>query len=573
MITVHIKKFFLLEQTLLNLDQGLNILTGPSGSGKSLVLQALKWFCGIKNKQRGHCPEASVCMHLPSSLTDRLKPYLSAEQLTQVNQSTQNNQWLIEKSITSTGRTQCSINQAVKLNASQCHQLLAKFLQPHDQNSHQKAIEPSNILGHIDTFGQLESLSNQISIHYQAWQTSQTHQQQLLKQQAELPSKQSLHEALEDIEKAALNDLDCNQLDHDHRRLQTKKALIDDCNHAYHLLNESSQSTQTTLHQAIHCIQPHENLFPETAACRQLLNDAQMMIQEALNDLQSICETASDASDEAAIQVIEQQISELHRLSRKFGKQPYEMQTFIETVQSQLQLHERLEDELAHASEHETALWQTYLNKASHLHELRAKAAQVFSDAINPCLQQLGMPHAQLSFICATGKPSHTGITHIEVMFTSNPGHPSKPIEKAASGGELSRIALAIESTLPSEYGLLIFDEADVGVSGAHADQIGKLLKRLSQTRCLVCITHSAQVASFADQHWQVHKAVHANATVSKLEKLTHDQHIQAVAELLCGQTITPESMAHAQQLCLASHDYGQCLAKTDSTRNFQEAL
>jgi DNA repair protein RecN (Recombination protein N) len=285
---------------------------------------------------------------------------------------------------------------------------------------------------------------------------------------------------------------------------------------------------------------------------REMLDGAVIQVQEATHSLRQYADSIE--LDPAQLERVEQRLSDIHDIARKYRCNPDEINQTKNTLEQEL---EKLEHAGVHLTELEQQVeknWASYLEYAQKLDAGRRKAAKALSDEVSSSMNTLGMPDGRLEIeveSLATEKASANGLNRIEFLVTANPGQPAKPLSKVASGGELSRISLAIQvaTTRCSGTPILIFDEVDVGIGGGTAEIVGRLLRELAEYRQVLCVTHLAQVASQGHNHMQVTKGGENGSVQTKVLPLDEDQRVQEIARMLGGVEITAQTLAHAEEM------------------------
>jgi DNA repair protein RecN (Recombination protein N) len=291
---------------------------------------------------------------------------------------------------------------------------------------------------------------------------------------------------------------------------------------------------------------------PALSEVREMLDGALIQVQEATHSLRQYADGIE--LDPAQLEQVEQRLSDIHDIARKYRCTPDKINQTMTTLEQEL---EKLEHAGVHLAELEQQVennWTGYLELAHKLDANRRQAAKDLSNEVTSSMHTLGMPNGCFEIeieSLATEKASANGLNRIEFLVTANPGQPAKPLAKVASGGELSRISLAIQvaTTRCSGTPILIFDEVDVGIGGGTAEIVGRLLRELAEYRQVLCVTHLAQVAAQGHNHMQVTKGGENGSVQTEVVQLDEDQRVQEIARMLGGVKITDQTLAHAQEM------------------------
>jgi DNA repair protein RecN (Recombination protein N) len=343
------------------------------------------------------------------------------------------------------------------------------------------------------------------------------------------------------------------RLDKEHHRLSNAQKLLDNSQLALSLLdNDETGSTLSCLSQANHVLENVQQHDPQLGNITTLLENAIIQTQEAVGELRHYLHHLD--IDSARLQEVQQQIATLQDIARKHRIRFADLPAHFEQMTQQLSELENYEENASRLEAELAQALQDYRVAAEALHQQRIQTAQRLSKQINAEMRQLGMPGGQLEITVNADEdalPSPTGTDMIEFLVTTNPGHPPKPLNKVASGGELSRISLAIQVVTAQRSGvpILVFDEVDVGIGGGVAEIVGQLLNHLGQQRQVLCITHLPQVACQGDHHLQVSKTFKQQSTQARITVLENQQRVEEIARMLGGVEMTSQTLAHAQEM------------------------
>ncbi|WP_058367842.1 DNA repair protein RecN [Psychrobacter sp. ENNN9_III] len=550
-LTLH--QFALIAEHELSMAEGFNVITGETGAGKSLLLDALSLCIGERaDSAMVRHGAAHADIYAQFDVTDNT---LVADWFTEHERSLDEPEVLIRRQLSNNGRSKAWLN-GTPVSLAELKSLGALLVNIHSQHAQQALLKPQFVVQWLDEMAKLTPLAAQTASSYQ-------HYQQLKRQADEIASREAqrqdriqlLQNQLADI--APLLAVDYHDVEAEHEELSNIEALMTEASHGLHLLDNDSDEpdVMTLLGQAIKLCDHQIGVSQTFGQASEQLHLAQQQITEVTALLTDYAE--QQLPDPERLQTLDSLISLGHRLSRKHNLPAKDLISEANVWQQQL---EQLENEPSSdvlAAQIEDA-WQAYLQLATKLNDSRSKAAPVISEQLVQQLQPLALPNARCEFVFTKRTSSNLynaqGCYDIDLLFSANVGMPMQPLHKIASGGELSRMALVMQvlqatsSDNNAAKPMLVFDEVDVGISGGTAQVVGELLRSLGQTQQLLAITHQAQVAAQAHQHIMVQKH-HNEQTQSELIILTKDAQVNELARMSGGVTITDVTRDHARSL------------------------
>ena len=549
LLNLSILDLAIVKELQLDLTQGMSVLTGETGAGKSILLTALGLALGERataDYVRPHCKRAEVNLEFDLTATPSALMWL------QENEFDENQQCLIRRVINNDGRSKAYINnRPVTLQTLQL--FTRQLVEIHGQHAHLTLLESEEQRRLLDNYGKNAELLEQVNSCFRNWQAAQQELQQLQKKRQEAEQREALlRYQLDELVALNLAAFDFEHLSESHRKLANLDQILSIGQSELNALYESDKSIHRQLKSCLKGLTQIEQFASELNAVNTLLNEAQIQIEEAAYELRHFLERQE--ADPAQLQEIEQQISVLQALSRKHHVKPDEL----------FALQARLEQELAQLShsgeriadlERLTAEYQqAYIPLAAKLSAQRQKSAKKLQQQISHMMKELGMPNGEFLVevnALASDTPKLNGNDSVTFLISANVGLPPKPLAKVASGGELSRISLAIQVTTANDKTTptMIFDEVDSGIGGGIAEIVGQKLRQLSDNRQVLCVTHLPQVAAQAHQHLYVEKQHHADMTASQVRLLTDDERIIETARMLGGVELTANTLAHAREM------------------------
>lgn len=534
----------------LDLNKGMSVLTGETGAGKSILLTALGLALGDRADSGYVRPDSKRAeINLEFDLSDAAQ----AQQWLQDNELDDGLHCLIRRVVNQDGRSKAYINnRPVTLQALQS--LSEKLVEIHGQHAHLTLLDSDEQRRLLDVYAKNQPLLDAVNNCYRQWQQANKELSALRKACTDQTEREDLlRYQIEELQQLDLANFDYAALSEEHSKLanlgqilQTGQGLVD-------TLYENDQlSVSKMLSQSLTELNHIARFAPELDGIAQLLTEAQIQTEEAALALRRFLE--AQEADPLRMETIENQLAIIHNLSRKHHISP-------DALPAQLAKLEQELDGLAHSSERidglaaETAkLLAQYQQLANQLSAQRHSGGEKLQQQISAMIKGLGMPQGEFLVAISdldTETPKLNGKDNISFLVSANPGLPPKPLAKVASGGELSRISLAIQVTTSNDKTTptMIFDEVDSGIGGGIAEIVGQKLRALSHNRQVLCVTHLPQVAAQAHSHLYVEKNHQTDITSSNVRLLTDAERVEEVARMLGGVNITANTLAHAQEM------------------------
>lgn len=536
----------------LNLEKGLLVLTGETGAGKSILLTALGLALGDRadaSYVRPDCERAEI--NLSFDLSDAPAAQVWLEE----NEFDVDQQCLIRRTIRQDGRSKAYINgcpttlQALKLLSSQ-------LVEIHGQHAHLTLLESEEQRKFLDDYAKNTDLLAKTNQAYLQWRSNHTELEDLIKSSTDLSNQKDLYRyQLNELEQLDLTNFDYPALSSEHTKLTNLEQILKVGQTQLDLLSENEhQSANQIITQSISALTDLSLLASEFKEPNKLLIEAQIQIHEVTQQLRHFLE--AQEIDPQRLQELENQIGIIHDLSRKHCVDPEQLPDVAEKLSQELA-------NLSHSSERIDELeklveqnQQDYFAFEKSLHQQRVKAGKDLSALISTMIHELGMPQGEFSISITAQKisqPKINGNDKIEFLVSANLGLPLRPLSKVASGGELSRISLAIQVSTSHDKDVptMVFDEVDSGIGGGIAEIVGQKLRTLGKSTQVLCVTHLPQVAAQAHQHLFVFKTSDAVMTTSQVKTLSIEQRIEETARMLGGVNITDSTLTHAKEMLM----------------------
>lgn len=547
-----IRNLAVVEQTDIEFQSGMTVITGETGAGKSILLDALNLALGERMDTqviRAGCDYAEISAsfevsHLPGAIL-----WLNDLEL---NSEHQTEDCLIRRVLYKNGRSRAYING--KPVTTQQLKLLGEFLvQIHGQHHHQLLLKSAEQLRIVDAFGQHLELASQTQQAHQQLHQCLQEKEALLNQQDQEHRLSLLEYQLSELEDLNLEPNEWEQLHQTQKKLTHATENIRYAEKALSILEASDSYNQKDIAHLLYELgEALQKLSPQPQVILDMLTVVHTHIQEITASLNHYYQRLE--IDPEKLNDTENRLSKIFELSRKHKVQPDNLLEHFLTLQSELDYLKSREEKLANIDKDIEQAHAYFLHYATQLSAKRQQAAKLLSQEITTRIQTLGLAAAEFAVsLVAHDKPSAHGLESVVFMVSANPGLPLQPMHKIASGGELSRISLAIQlaSAAYLNTPTLIFDEVDVGVGGKIGALVGKCLQTLGAQAQVICITHLPQVAACGHHHITVSK----NQSKTTLQCLTRPERIEEIARMLEGFDKTPETMAHAEQLFKHAHE------------------
>ncbi len=547
-----ISNFAIVRELEIDFQRGMTAITGETGAGKSIAIDALGLCLGGRAEAdmvRQGATRADICARFS------LKDTPSALRWLAENQLDEGSECLLRRVISSDGRSRGFINgTAVPL--SQLRDLGQHLIQIHGQHAHQLLLKPDHQKTLLDAYSGENGLMQEMSSSYRQWHQScrtLAHHQQLSQERES--RRELLQYQLKELNEFAPVAGEYENIDEEYKRLANSGQLISTGQQALMLLADGESTTlQNQLYTAQQLIGELIGMDDRLSGVANLLDEAAIQISEASDELRHYCERLD--LDPNRLQELEQRLSRQIALARKHHIAPEELAAFHQQLLEEQTLLDQQESDQAELVQAVTVHHQAAMACAERLHLRRAHFAQELSDLISESMHALSMPHGQLSIDVQFTAEHLTaeGADRVEFRVTTNPGQPLQPLSKVASGGELSRIALAIQviTARKMDTPALIFDEVDVGISGPTAAVVGKMLRQLGESTQVMCVTHLPQVAGCGNQHFYVSKETDGAMTETHMQPLDKRARLQELARLLGGSEVTRNTLANAKELLAA---------------------
>ena len=547
-----INNFAIVRQLEIELAKGMSVITGETGAGKSIAIDALGLCLGQRIETsivREGQERAEICATFFIEPTNPAYQWLQEQELQDPDNPSD---CILRRVINADGRSKAFIN-STPVSASQLKEIGQYLIHINGQHASQLLLKNDYQLQLVDTFAHHNDLLAQMREDYRAWKNLQTQVKNFQQKVAENEAKkQLLQYQVEELDEFALRPNEYLELEEDQRRLSNSEQLTQLSQSALQLLSENETvSIDSMLYRATQYIDELSELDPRYASVQTMLNDALIQVQEATSEVQHLASHIEQ--DPMLLQEIEQRLGQALQLARKHNVKPEELVEWHQKLKAELTALLDFSESEERLILEEKAAFEKMQNTAKQLHESRCQAAEKLAQQVTHSIKRLAMENAEF-FIEVNSdltKVAANGADNIVFTLRSNLGQQAQPLAKVASGGELSRISLAIQVLTSDQSAIptLIFDEVDVGISGKTASVVGKLLRQLGDKCQVLCVTHLPQVACHGHHQFNVEKFTVDDKTETKMTALSQEERVPALARLLGGSEITDLALANAQEM------------------------
>lgn len=544
--------FVLVDSLDLELASGFSALTGETGAGKSILIEALQLVMGARADAgvvREGCARAdiSATFDLPEAAQALLDEYGMAFDADEG--------LLLRRSIDNQGKSRGWIN-GIPATATQLRALGALLVDIYGQHAWQSLLQTDSMRKLLDTYGRIDM--HDMAELWQQWRLAKEQLQNASQGQEQRQNEcERLQWQITEVSRLQPQADEWPALNEEHQRLAHAKELIDAAQQSLTQLDDEDTGVLHGITRAAHLLDAQRSIAPEFGEWADQIESCHAQLQDTVRQMHTSLTRME--LDPSRLELLDQRLAEWLALARRFRLQPEDLHTAWQQWQQQLQSLEATQD-LAALQQAEATAAKAYHAGAARLTKQRQQAAQSLSQAVTAAMQDLEMQGGAFAAeVQAAPQPGAHGADTVEFMVAGHAGSSLRPVGKVASGGELSRIALAIAVTTsqPGQSGTLIFDEVDAGIGGAVAHTVGKLMRQLGQDRQVLAVTHLPQVAACSHQHLQVRKMQLATssskAPVSTVQMLDATARQNEIARMLGGDASSPTSLAHAAEMLAAA--------------------
>jgi DNA repair protein RecN (Recombination protein N) len=540
-----VKDYVLIDRLELDVERGFTVLTGETGAGKSIVLGAIGLILGGRAdiaSIRVGASKADIAAEFEISALPHVLSFLE-------NADLDTETCVLRRAVDATGRSRAWIN-GVPVTVKQLKEIGALLVDIHGQHEHYSLMDSRSHSRVLDSFGNLIEATSDLKTIWRNWQFLRDQLCESLQRSETLRKKtEDLAETKKELEDLDFSHKEWEQTLDRHRKLSNLSELTDIARRATDLLEDGEQNVMSTLSSVRSRLAGAAEIDALIGPMVENLESMEIQLAEFNRDFRRYAESLE--AEPNLVAILDKRIAEVQRCARKHSITPDELAQYVFHVNSELEKISA-QTNIAQLEKEESEAQKKFLSIAEKLSIDRKIAADVMTKKVNLALKGLAMSGVQFEArIIPNSEPEATGLENVEFYVSTNPGSEAKLIGRVASGGELSRISLAIQSVIYEDSAIptVIFDEVDSGVGGAVAEIVGRMLKTIGETAQVLCVTHLPQVAAVAEFHWTVAKVQSNSASTTQVERLESKARIDEVARMLAGEVITEEARAHAQEM------------------------
>ena len=546
--TLYIENIAVIEKTSIDFNCGLNVLTGETGAGKSIIIDSINAIMGQRtSKEIIRTGESSAFVSAQfEDINDDVKA-----KLCELGFDDDEGTLILQRTLNQSGKSTCKINGR-PATVSMLKELSKSLINIHGQHESYELFSPETHIDYIDSYGGCDSLLNDYKEKYKEYKI-------LKKKLNEANTDES--ERLREIDLLSFQTNELFEADvkiGEEEALENEKTALMSFEKVFSLLNrakmllsgdENSDGGVEAVDSAMNSVQKAAEYNSEYEPIAESISDAYYNLRDCADSIADAIDSLE--SDPQRLEEIEERLDLLNRLSRKYNCPCDELSDVAEQMQTRL-------DELINFDKNRDDLIiacdkaeKEAMNAAKKLQELRKKTAVKFADRVKQEMSFLNMPNVELVPQFEEVEFYSKGIDKVELLISANPGETPRPVAKIASGGELSRMMLAIKTVLASTDSIdtLIFDEVDTGISGSAAEKVGLKLKEVSKSSQVLCVTHQAQIAALADYHYLIRKQIEQGRTFTEVMPLDHEGRKNELARIIGGVNITEAALSHAESM------------------------
>ena len=547
LLGISLKNFTIIDDISVSFGAGLNIITGETGAGKSIIIDAVNIILGGKASpdliKTGE-EEARIEALFDISSYPEIK-----ERLLSSGFECPEDELLIKRVLFRKGRSRVHIN-AETATLSILEQVTEGLIDVFSQHEHQTLLKKDNHLRVLDELGGTRALQDEVSSLYHEHRGVSAKLKEMSEGVRSLREKEDfLKFQLEEISKSALTPGEDQELESEKLRLLNSEQLLSASKSAYEEIYENEPSISGRLKSLTSEISKAADIDEELKKVESTLQSAIVQIEEASFTLRDY---ASELSfDTGRLDEIEERLKDIGELKRKYGDTIEDILSKESEIEKELSLITNHDENLETLKKELTAIEQSYLKSAKALSGKRIKSGAALTKILKGELSKVGIKEAQFVPEFNTKEMSPEGIDDVTFLFSANPDEEPRPLARVASGGELSRIMLVLKEAIARTEGgsVIIFDEADSGIGGAVAETVGEKIKKLSEPYQVICITHLPQVAKFADSHYLVTKTLEGGKTAVSVESLSPQQRVEELARMIGGLKVTQKTLDAAHEM------------------------
>lgn len=546
LLSLSIRDFVIVSQLDLDFNTGFTVLTGETGAGKSILIDALSLALGARAEggvTRTGCDKAEISAMFDIANLPEAKAWLQQSEL-----AGDAGELVLRRVMYADGRSRAFVN-GTPVTVQQLKDIGEQLVDIYSQNAHHSLLKLATQRQILDDFGGLNAIAAEVAAKYKHWHHLHELRISFEKNAAAYADELAeLRDSARELSQLAFSEDEWDSLQQEHVRLSNGADLIKSGEACVDMLSESEASVLTLLAQIQHKLQTMQEYDASLSEALETLDSGMIQLQEVSRFVSRYIQHVD--LDPSRLSELESRIQAIHAAARKYRVPVEELPALLVSWQTRMAELGEVEDSAALAQQ-EALAFDEYTQLAGKLSEGRARAAAILHEKITDHMQRLSLSGGQFQVELTPQQPNANGLEQVEFMVAGHAGVVPRPLNKVASGGELSRISLAIRVVTAQQGSVptMIFDEVDVGIGGGVAEVVGNLLKQLGAERQVLVITHLPQVAALGQHHLRVSKSLVDQQTLSRIEPLDKPQRVEEIARMLGGLEITETTRRHATEM------------------------
>mgnify|MGYP000910696781 FL=1 len=551
---LYIENIAVIEKTSIDFKKGLNVMTGETGAGKSIVIDSINAVLGNRTSKeliRTGASSAFVSAEF-TNLSEK-----AIEVIYEAGFELEDGELLIQREISTTGKNKCRINGR-PATVSTLKEIGVQLINIHGQHESYELMSPELHISYIDKLAGLESEIEAYQEVYKKYKKLSAELKKATVDESERERKIDLLKyQIDELEDADLRDGEYEELNEQKAVLQNSEKIIEAIMSSRALMNgdEESSGVLENLQEINSQLSDISEYMSEVEPINSRIESAIYELEDCLSELTGLTDLVD--TDGGSLDSIEERLDLIYTLGKKYGSTIKEMLDFLDKAKKELNALVMYDENREALIKECDKAYKEAEKLAKALSEKRRATSSEFADKVCEEMAFLDMPNVKLVVVQEKCELNSLGCDNIEFLISTNPGEPPKPISKIASGGELSRMMLAVKNVLSDKDDIdtLIFDEVDTGISGSAAQKVGLKLREVSKSRQVLCVTHLAQIAAMGNSHFKISKSVRDEKTFTKVEELDHEGRKQELARIIGGTEMTKASLDYAEEMLRAGEN------------------
>ena len=551
---LYIENIAVIEKTSIDFKKGLNVMTGETGAGKSIVIDSINAVLGNRTSKELIRTGASSAF-VSAEFTNLSEKAIAV--IYEAGFELEDGELLIQREISTTGKNKCRINGR-PATVSTLKEIGVQLINIHGQHESYELMSPELHISYIDKLAGLESEIEAYQEVYKKYKKLSAELKKATVDESERERKIDLLKyQIDELEDADLRDGEYEELNEQKAVLQNSEKIIEAIMSSRALMNgdEESSGVLENLQEINSQLSDISEYMSEVEPINSRIESAIYELEDCLSELTGLTDLVD--TDGGSLDSIEERLDLIYTLGKKYGSTIKEMLDFLDKAKKELNALVMYDENREALIKECDKAYKEAEKLAKALSEKRKVTSSEFADKVCEEMAFLDMPNVKLVVVQEKCELNSLGCDNIEFLISTNPGEPPKPISKIASGGELSRMMLAVKNVLSDKDDIdtLIFDEVDTGISGSAAQKVGLKLREVSKSRQVLCVTHLAQIAAMGNSHFKISKSVRDEKTFTKVEELDHEGRKQELARIIGGTEMTKASLDYAEEMLRAGEN------------------